>query len=203
MLAKPKAKASPTQLQATSGNKKLRTRPTAASPYTSAANLSQLKKTQLKLAASSPEHGPSSSESYKLLSKTFALSKGDVTDSSELSTKVSLALPSRTFLSESKRKPSANERVLQTKLDSIKAIEFNIYREVFDETLSQLTTYRQVLEEVKQGYDARLSSLEEINSAQGAQIESMQHLLEEEERDRGVFQRRLKKLAQENYKLSV
>jgi uncharacterized coiled-coil protein SlyX len=202
MQAKPKTKASPTQL-ASSASKRLRTRATAACPYTSAPNLSPLKKPQLKFNSSSPEHPPSSSESYKLLSKTFALSKGDVTDSSELSTKVSLALPSRPIISETKRKPSANERVLQTKLASIKAIEFNIYSEVFDETLSQLTTYRQVLEEVKQGYDARISSLEEANSAQEAQIESMQQRLEDEERDKGVFQHRLKRLAQENYKLSV
>eukprot|EP00359_Climacostomum_virens_P001902 CAMPEP_0204899460 /NCGR_PEP_ID=MMETSP1397-20131031/1869_1 /ASSEMBLY_ACC=CAM_ASM_000891 /TAXON_ID=49980 /ORGANISM="Climacostomum Climacostomum virens, Strain Stock W-24" /LENGTH=330 /DNA_ID=CAMNT_0052067425 /DNA_START=59 /DNA_END=1051 /DNA_ORIENTATION=- len=201
---KPKAKVPTSQLQSTAAsNKKLRRAPNPSSPYSSQANLSQMKKQIGKYNSSSPEHGLGTTESYKLLNKTFVLGKGDITDSSENSTKVSLALPGRSFVAETKRKPSSNERALQTKLDSIKTIEFNIYREVFNETIGQLTNFKQVLEEVKQGYDGRIASLEEMNAAQQTQIDNLQSILDEERRDKGVFQRRLKKLAQENYQLSV
>lgn len=192
-----------TQVQPTAASiKKPRRVPNPTSPYSSQGNLSQMKRQIGIYNSVSPEHTLISSESHKILNKTFVLGKGDTIDASDTSTKGSLMQPARSFISETKRKPSTNERALQTKLDSIKTIEFNIYREVFNETLNQMTNYRQVLEEVKQGYDARISTLEEQNEAQGIQIDGLQRLLEEERVDKGVFKRRLKKLAQENYKLS-
>lgn len=143
-----------------------------------------------------------STESYKQLNRTFGMPKGDCTDSSESSAKANLAMPGRRFVTETKRKPTANERSLQTKLDSIKSIEFNMYKEVFNDTLNQMTTYREVLEEVKLGYDTRIGSLEDTNASNAATIEELAKAIEEDRRDKVVFQSRLKKLAQENYKLS-
>jgi hypothetical protein len=143
-----------------------------------------------------------SSESFKQLNKTFAMPKGEATDSSDHSAKLASGLPNRSFIADAKRKPSVNERSLQSKLDSIKTIEFSIYREVFTETLAQMTNYRDVLEEVKQGYDSRICSLEDTNSSNAARIQQLQDALDNEKRDKGVFQRRLKKLAQENYQLN-
>lgn len=163
-----------------------------------------MKKQVGKVSSVSPEHGNlGSPESYKQFNRTFMMSKGDATESFDTTSKVSLALPGRSFVAEPRRRPSTNEKVLQTKLDSIKTIEFNIYQEVFNDTLGQMTTYRQVLEEVKQGYDSRINSLEEANSIQREQIEELQRTLEQERNDTGVMQRKLKKLAQENYQLSV
>jgi hypothetical protein len=143
-----------------------------------------------------------SSESFKQLNKTFAIPKSEATDSSVHSSTFALGLPNRSLVADTKRKPSVNERSLQSKLDSIKTIEFSIYREVFTETLAQMTNYRDVLEEVKQGYDSRICSLEDTNSSNAAQIQQLQEALDNEMRDKGVFQRRLKQLAQENYQLN-
>jgi uncharacterized coiled-coil protein SlyX len=201
---KPKAKASPSLLQPSSTAKKLRRAPHLASPYSSQVNLSQTKKPVGKFNSRSPEHTTEGHlDASILLNKTFVLSKGGITDTSENSAKVSLTLPVRKSLAEFPRKSSVGERALQTKLNSIKTIEFNILREVFDETLNQMTTYRQVLEEIKQGYDARICSLEELSARQETQIKGLQMKLEDERRDKTVFQSRIKKLAQENYQLSV
>mmetsp|Transcript_1962 Transcript_1962/g.4367 ORF Transcript_1962/g.4367 Transcript_1962/m.4367 type:complete len:235 (-) Transcript_1962:4574-5278(-) len=190
--------------QSAASLKKPRKVPAVGSPYSSQANLSHLKKSISKYNPSSPEQGlTSGSESFKHLNKTFAIPKGDCTDSSDGVSKASLLNPGRSFLSDTKRKPTANEKSLQSKLDSIKSIEFNMYKEVFSETLNQMTTYREVLEEVKQGYDSRIASLEESNSDNLQQIDRLHQAIEDEKRDNIVFQKRLKKLAQENYQLSV
>jgi hypothetical protein len=101
-----------------------------------------------------------------------------------------------------KQKLTLQERSLQSKLDSIKTIEFNMYKEVFADTLLQITTYREVLEGVKQGYDARIRALEEVNACYLAQIESLQQQQDRDKQEREVHQRKLKKLAEENYQLS-
>jgi hypothetical protein len=180
---------------ATAANKKTRRGPALSAQ----SDLTQFKTHGINCSASdTPIRSLPLTQRQRQLNATFAVPRADLCEIQEPSSKALVTGRSNSM----KQKLTLKERSLQSKLDSIKTIEFNMYKEVFADTLLQITTYREVLEGVKQGYDARIRDLEALNSCYLAQIETLQQQQDRDMHEREVCQRKLKQLAEENYQLS-